>query len=303
MKISTNIKHMEIFKCLSSETRIKVLELLADKPRNVGELAKELGVSSAIMTRHISMLEEVGIINCRGVPGKRGLRKECSLKEAEILISLKKEEHSKEKHSKEYHTVSIPVGQYVSYEVLPTCGMASIDGYIGLCDDKRYFSSPDRIKAALLWFGSGFVEYCIPGYVIFSRRINSIEISMEICSEYPSYKEDWPSDIYFDLNWVHLGIWTSPGDFGEKRGLYTPDWWRGTQYGLLKTIRITREGILMDGMHLSDVTLDQIHIQSGKDTLLRISSPKDSTNPGGVNIFGRGFGNYDQNIEVRIEYD
>lgn len=303
MKISVNTKHMKIFQCFSSETRVKVLELLAEKSRNVGELAKELGVSSAIMTRHISMLEEAGIINCIGVPGKRGLKKECSIKQTEILISLEKDKLSKEKHSKEYYTVSIPVGQYVSYAVQPTCGMASVDGYIGLCDDQRYFSNPERVNAAILWFQSGFIEYCIPGYVITSRPIDSIEISLEICSEYPIYKEDWPSDIYFYLNGIHLGIWTSPGDFGIKRGAYTPDWWRATQYGLLKTIKVTKERTLMDGMQLSDVTLDQIHIQSGKDILFKISSPADTRNPGGVNIFGRGFGNYDQNIEVRIEYE
>lgn len=298
MRIRANTKHMNIFQCLSSETRIKVLELLAEKPRSVGELAKELGVSSAIMTRHISMLEEVGIINCIGVPGKRGLKKECSLKETEILISIKKEGHLRE-----YHTVSIPVGQYVSYEVQPTCGMASVDGYIGLCDDQRYFSNPDRVKAAILWFQSGFVEYCIPGYIVASRTVHSIEITMEICSEYPVYKEDWPSDIYFYINGVFIGYWTSPGDFGAKRGVYTPEWWRATQYGLLKTIRITQGGSFLDGMRLSDITLEELNIQSGKDILFRISAPSDAKNPGGVNIFGKGFGNYDQDIEVRIEYE
>lgn len=298
MRIRANVKHMNIFQCLSSETRIRVLELLADKPRSVGELANELGVSSAIMTRHITMLEEAGLINCTGIPGKRGLKKECSLKETEISISLKKEERLKE-----FYTISIPVGQYISYEIQPTCGLASVDGYIGLCDDQRYFSSPERVKASILWFQSGFVEYCIPGYIVTSRTIHSIEISLEICSEYPSFKEDWPSDIYFYINGVFIGYWTSPGDFGEKRGIYTPEWWRATQYGLLKIIKITKDGTCLDGMRLSDVTLEELNIQSGKDIIFRISSPADAKNPGGVNIFGKGFGNYDQDIEVRIEYE
>ena len=123
MRISANTKHMNIFQCLSSETRIRVLELLADKPRSVGELAKELGVSSAIMTRHVSMMEEAGLINCIGMPGKRGLKKECSLKETEILISIKR------KALKEYHTVSIPVGQICFMK--PTyMRNGNVDGYI-----------------------------------------------------------------------------------------------------------------------------------------------------------------------------
>ena len=39
-----------------------------------------------------------------------------------------------------------------------------------------------------------------------------------------------------------LGTWTSPGDFADIRGKYTPDWYPDNlnQYGLLKTIRITK---------------------------------------------------------------
>ena len=78
---------------------------------------------------------------------------------------------------------------------------------------------------------------------------------------------------------------------------------RATQYGLLKIIKITKDGTCLDGMRLSDVTLEELNIQSGKDIIFRISSPADAKNPGGVNIFGKGFGNYDQDIEVRIEYE
>jgi predicted transcriptional regulator len=101
-----------------------------------------------------------------------------------------------------------------------------------------------------------------------------------------------------------LGIWTSPGDFGEKKGTYTPDWWRaGTEYGLLKTIRITREGSKLDGISLSNVNIDMIPIQYGKDMSFRIAVPEDAANKGGINIFGKGFGNYNQDIDIRVEYD
>jgi predicted transcriptional regulator len=298
MKISVNRENVKLLECLSSVTRLSVIELLGKQPMNIGDLAKTLGVSSAIMTRHMNLMEECGLIQTESIPGKRGLQKICRLAVNEITLSFKREEISGE-----FHHVSIPVGQYTAYEVHPTCGLASKDGFIGISDDPRYFSSPDRVNAAILWFQTGWVEYGIPSYMISSKSVQAIEISFEICSEFPKYKEDWPSDIHFYLNGMLLGVWLSPGDFGDKKGTFTPEWWRaGTQYGLLKTIRITKSGTILDGIHLSDTTLDQILTDPKKDLLFRIAVPDNTRHPGGINIFGRGFGNYDQNIEVRVEY-
>ena len=51
------------------------------------------------------------------------------------------------------------------------------------------------------------------------------------------------SDITFSLNGVILGTWTSPGDYGDRRGKYNPSWWFPflNQYGLLKKLTITPE--------------------------------------------------------------
>ncbi|HHV59701.1 MAG TPA: ArsR family transcriptional regulator [Clostridiaceae bacterium] len=299
MKVTINEKSIELFGCLSSITRIKIIELLSKKPRNISELSDLLGVSSAIVTRHISLMEKVGLITTENLPGKRGLQKICSLKEKEINLII--ENAAKPEHSQK---VSIPVGQYVAYDVHPVCGLVSKTGPIGLHDDPRYFSDPKHVDAALIWFQHGWVEYRIPSYVITKRALRSIGISLEMCSEYPKYNENWPSDIHFYLNGVLLGVWTSPGDFGEKKGLYTPEWWKGrTEYGLHKTITVTNEGTMLDGTHLSDVKIKDLDIAHGKDIFFRIHVPQDAYHCGGINIFGKGFGNYDQDIEVIVEYD
>ena len=36
---------------------------------------------------------------------------------------------------------------------------------------------------------------------------------------------------------------------------------------------------------------------------MRIGIHPDAANVGGINIFGRGFGNYPQDVDLRIEYD
>lgn len=299
MRIPINLQQMKIFESLSSSTRVKMLELMRDGPKNIGEIAHLLNVSSAIVTRHITMMEDAGIVKTENITGKRGIQRVCSLAIDEITLFFQKSNKVKL-----YHAISLPVGQFSAYEVTPTCGLASTEKLIGMCDDPRYFSDPDRFKAALLWFGTGWVEYSIPSYIVTSQKLQAMEISLEICSEFSGagYKEDLPSDIHFYLNNIFLGIWTSPGDYGDSRGIYTPDWWRhGTNYGLLKTIRITKEECMIDGVRLSDVTLNDLQITYGKDLSFKIVVPADADHVGGINIFGKGFGNYDQNIEIWLE--
>ena len=45
---------------------------------------------------------------------------------------------------------------------------------------------------------------------------------MELSSEVPGTNLDWPSDITLWVNDIIVGTWTSPGDYGDKRGVYTP---------------------------------------------------------------------------------
>ena len=52
----------EIFKALSHPTRLKILKLLCDKPRNVIEIADELGLTQSNVSQHLKTLENSGII-------------------------------------------------------------------------------------------------------------------------------------------------------------------------------------------------------------------------------------------------
>ncbi|MET3211636.1 UNVERIFIED_CONTAM: putative transcriptional regulator [Paenibacillus sp. PvR008] len=102
---------------------------------------------------------------------------------------------------------------------------------------------------------------------------------------------------------MNLGTWTSPGDFGDNRGKYTPAWWPDciNQYGLLKRLRVTSEGTFMDGKQISSVTLSQVLIDQ-KQWKFRIAILDDAKHVGGVTLFGTGFGNYNQDILFRLYY-
>lgn len=301
MNIKVTTENLGFFQCFSSEKKLRIIELLNDGPKNIGELANLLGVSSTIVTRHIRALEEAGVVQFNLSPGKRGLQKICSLAVKEVLLSF----NSREESRNNQHTIELNIGDYAAYDVEPTCGLASEDNYIGLIDDARYFSNPKRRMSKLIWFQSGYIEYHIPSYE-FDRNKNmkSINFSLELGSEYPGYKDEYPSDIYFHINDVLMGFWTSPGNFGSKKGLYTPEWFTcGTQFGLLKNLTIKTDGTYIDGNKISEVNINDIGINNKDNLSFKISSPKTANHPGGVTIFGKGFGNYDQEIIITLTYD
>jgi predicted transcriptional regulator len=106
------------------------------------------------------------------------------------------------------------------------------------------------------------------------------------------------------MNQVEVGTWTSPGDFGGERGNLTPAWWEewNSQYGLLKVWKVTPDGSFVDGVQVSSVTVDALNIGSGGFIAVRIGIKENAARIGGVNIFGRHFGNYPQDIVMRLRF-
>jgi predicted transcriptional regulator len=167
----------------------------------------------------------------------------------------------------------------------------------------EFFLDPSRMQAALVWFGRGYVEYKFPNNAkLLNAEVASIEFSMELSSEVPGTNLNWPSDITLTINDVVVGTWTSPGDFGDKRGVYTPAWWKleGSQYGKLKTWRVNHTGSFVDGVRISNVAIGELDLPKHHSIRMRIGIAPNAKHPGGVNIFGRGFGNYDQDIVMRL---
>ncbi len=49
-------------KLLADTTRLAVLESLMDKPKRVGELMARLGVEQSLMSHHLAVLREAGLV-------------------------------------------------------------------------------------------------------------------------------------------------------------------------------------------------------------------------------------------------
>ncbi|MCQ2982378.1 MAG: winged helix-turn-helix transcriptional regulator [Treponemataceae bacterium] len=291
---------LEIFKALSSEVRIQIIKILIKHPDvNLNELANKLHITNGAITNHIKKLESAGIITAVSDKGGHGNDKLYAVTMDKLLVDI-----SEIKIPDNVYNASIKVGHFTDYEVYPTCGIATSKALIGEVDDSRYFSHTDRYNADILWFTKGYVDYNLPNFIPNNQKITQLLISAELSSEAPGINNVWPSDINFYLNDVFLGTWTSPGDFGDVPGIFTPDWWfpNWNQYGLLKMIVINEDGTYIDGLKISDVNITQFELDSKSKLKFRIAVDERSKNVGGVTIFGSTFGNYNQDINISIHY-
>jgi len=291
---------MPLYEALASEVRWTIMELIAANEMNAKDIAARLGLSPSIVTMHIRKLEQAGLVGSRRVRLNRGTHKMCYLLQNRIEIEL-----PAAGPASTIREQTIPVGHYTAFEVHPTCGLGTREKEIGVWDDPRYFLDPERVHAAILWFGKGYVEYKTPNYMLPGQRADKLEISMEIASEAPGLSDNWPSEIQFAFNGVHLGTWTSPADFGRAaRGRYTPPWWHRNvnQYGLWKTIRIDAKGTYMNEERMSDVTLADIRLDQPFWSI-RYTVDEQKGNAGGLTLYGAGFGNHDKDIVVAVRLD
>jgi predicted transcriptional regulator len=291
----------EVVHGLASPLRIAILKLLRRKgPMNVNQISEAVGLPQSTIASNILVLQESGLIDTQTVKAAKGQQKICSVRYDEIVIRLDAEPAQPKDHVVE---VDMPLGLYTSCSVSAPCGLCSTQRVIGILDVPELFLDPSRMQAALLWFGRGHVEYKFPNNAkLLDAEVEAIEFSMELSSETPGTNANWPSDISLWVNDVLIGTWTSLGDFGDKRGAYTPHWWKleGSQYGELTNWTVSEQGTSVGGKKVSDVTLAQLALAEHHSIRLKIGIDPAATHPGGVNIFGKGFGNHNQGVVMRL---
>ncbi|WP_071130798.1 ArsR/SmtB family transcription factor [Enterococcus timonensis] len=301
MYIKLDEQGINTLKTLASDTRIEIIKKLSLMPASVTEIAKELKLSKSIVSRHMRMLEDSKLIKLQESEDSMDNRiKRFHLVVDHIEIDVPQKIHLP---YKELET-EIKLGYYSDFLATPTCGLASSDEIIGDLDDPRSFVSDDRIRASLLWFSDGFVEYIIPNHLPQGAHIELLELSLELSSEFPESNDNWPSDISFFINDIDLGFWTAPGNFSDVRGSLTPNWWASeySQYGILKHIRVTNKDTGIDGKKISSTTLDDLNLNLSPFIKVKIGINENAKNKGGLTIFGKDFGNHVQNAILKLFY-
>ena len=290
-----------IYEALDSDIRIGILEeILNSGELHLAHFAKKFNLSNGAITAHIKKLHAAGLIEITTSSGAHGTQKLCSVATDKIVIDFSNRMQTEGRTE----SVNIDVGHYVDFEVFPTCGLATKERLIGRFDDPACFTYPERIQAGLLWLARGYVEYLIPNFMTEGNELVELQISMEIASEAPGYAAYYPSDIFFGINGLSLGSFTSKGEYNDRAGTQSPDWWFGSlgQYGKKITIAVNSEGSFIGGIKTSDTTLADLDITPAKHLRFRIAVHDDAAHVGGFTLFGRGFGDYDEGIFCKFIY-
>ncbi|MFC4402027.1 ArsR/SmtB family transcription factor [Gracilibacillus xinjiangensis] len=293
----------KVSRALSSKIRLEIINLLNTRNANVHQLADSLQIPVSTAASHVKVLEEAGLILTELRPASRGAMKVCTRNFDDIRIQL----NDPKDHKSNYKSfeMEIPIGHYVDFSVVPTCGMANHEKILVPEDQPVHFFSPHRTNAQIIWTRKGYFEYKFPLVIPEESKVDSVQISMELCSEAPSYDHNWPSDITVWFNDVEIGTWRSPGDFGDRPGMLNPEYWKKTnrtQYGTLKTWKVTNDSSMIDDFHLSNVTVDNLNLSKHDFLSFRIGIKDDAIHKGGINLFGREFGNYPQDIKLKVNF-
>lgn len=291
----------KICHALSAPERVKILHFLQYKNRSLSEISKEIDIPFSSVLRHIDVLLDANIISINYQPSPKGHAKYCALKLLHFETFI--EDNVEEENTKQEMLIEMPIGMFSDYQISSPCGMLGKEGPIGEMDDPEILYSPERAHAECIWFTSGYITYNFPMSHI--RQINTSELSFtfELCSEAPYHNNMWPSDITISVNKIELLTYTSPGDFGGRRGKYTPNYWplTSTQYGLLKKITINEKGVFLDNKLVNtNITFKDLNLLKNQSIEFKLEVKKDAKHCGGINLFGANFGDFPQHIIMKI---
>ena len=298
ISISDTNDVLYVIKALDNPQRLNILKLLEKRSLNITEIARNLLIPVSTCAQHIEILSRAGLIITETNFSSQGQFKLCSRNCDRINILL--HEIAETQNTAQFFT-TVPVGNYIDYDIVSPCGIASTEGMIGTENNTDSFFSPFRQKAELIWFTSGYVEYRISNKDI-PKSFKIIEISFEACSEAPYYKLDWKSDITLWLNGTEIGTYTSPSDFGGRRGLLNPPWWPNslTQFGTFLVWQIKDNVLTINGEPHFENNLSKLNLFSSPYVSLRIGVKETAENNGGINLFGSSFGDYPQDIVFKV---
>lgn len=73
--------HADAFRAVADPTRRRILDLLAERERTVGELVDELGISQPSVSQQVARLRDAGLVEQR----REGRRKVCSVAGAGLV--------------------------------------------------------------------------------------------------------------------------------------------------------------------------------------------------------------------------
>lgn len=290
-------------KALASRDRLNILRLLIQSPMNIYEISKQLNMPISTVSNHITILEEAQILFVSTQQGAKRHVKMCSKQVNEITFKFYSDKPLK---NPDPYTVELPVGHFVEANISPPCGMYIIDPQnenerMLSVDTTVDFFSPDRFHAELIWFDHGFISYNFPNK-FYKKEISKLELCFELCSEIVYHRTEWPSDITVKINDIDALMFVSPGDYGGRRGKYSPKDWNinSTQYGQLYRIVVDENGVFLNNVLISKKNIGNYSLCKSPFIKISIEVKEDALHRGGLNLFGKNFGDYNHALILTL---
>lgn len=291
---------IKVTRALSSKERLQILKYILNKSVNIMTIARDLNMPVSSVSRHIDVLSDAGLVIISYQPGLKGHAKFCAQAVLDVHFSLVADNAERKSASFLYE---MPVGMFTEIDASAPCGMCGASSQLGPFDNPQVFFSPLRSQAELIWFSSGKVTYTFPVPPDGKDKYKRISFSMELCSDTVYYNNKWPSDITIKINGREITTFTSPGNFGGKQGKYTPDYWPVTssQFGQLKKFSVDRQGVYIDNEFIhNQITFDDLHLFDKNNVSLTVEVKDDAKHCGGLTLFGKNFGDFNQTILMKI---
>lgn len=174
LRVYAEEKNIDIFEALASKTRLKILQLLSEKSMNISDISKCVDLSAAIITRHITILENCGLVTSEFQSAKHGRQRICYLAAENVLVLISNISKLK---TQEFEFL---IGNYKdAIDIQAPCGLENEDGLLGVEDDKRYFMMRERNSAEHIWYTNGVIKYKVND-MLNGTRLKSVEIETNI---------------------------------------------------------------------------------------------------------------------------
>ena len=289
-------------KAISSPDKLRILELLQYGAHNLLSLSKKLDLPISSISKHVDALVEAKLISVSYVPGPKGHVKLCTQRAVNATVDFFDTNIVNEQVE---YSVELPVGLFSEANITAPCGLIDGNGdFVVSVDSPQLFHSPLRANTELLFFTDGFVTYNFPKPQNELTDYRSVTFIFEACSEAPYYCENWPSDITVSINDTEIDTYTCPGDYGGRRGLYSPQKWMtiSTQFGTLENYTVTGEGVFHNGRRVnSSITVKDLRIADKPFVKFSVGVKPNAVHKGGLNLFGRNFGDFPHAIIMTLK--
>lgn len=290
-------------KALSNRVRLDILRLLQNGSHlmTISEIAHALGIPKTTAIHHVEVLEQAELVVVLYKTSTKGT----------VRIVGR---NIKSTHICHYYPDPVEQKNFNTlFQTHKVGHFSDIDcnTYAVVLGDHTTFETADRFDprhydALLLFTEKGIITYDFSSAVAKNHRVHELSLSLEICSEAPYYNNNYYSDITFWINDVELCTYLSTGDYGDRIGRLNPEWWprTNTQYGKLVSLVVNGKGVMLNGIEVNNkITVEHLKLDKHDSIKISFGNKGTSMHIGGMNIFGSHFGDYEQDIVLKIEYE